>query len=451
MSEPVGGTPERDRYPDALRAGALLVVVLGHWTATLPRLEDGRMVATEHLLQVWDAAGLLTWVLQVVPLFVFVSAAVTSTGVARRIEARDSQLRWWSARALAMARPTVTYMAVLTVMVAIAHYSGGRLLTPLDQSLTVHLWFLLMLLAVQALLPWSVRADRRLGLWAVGVLLGTAVVVDAVRASVTSLDDLLTLGTQVTSTGGGIGWLNYLAVWLIPQQLGVAWKQGRIGGTWAGAGFTAFGLVWLGGAVASGYPVAMVGGELDGSSNVLPPTLALVGVMFLQVGLVLTLERPARWVLRGRRVERAVVALGALGMPLYLWHKLAELPAAWLGERLGAPIDAGVPGEPGFWAGRAWWLVLCAVMVAPVLAAVVAFETRRTPKIPPTDHTWLVVAGGSGLVVGLGAALWLGAQPGAIIGLVAVLFSSQVLRHRGRSPAERDVERPRTPGPNPEA
>jgi hypothetical protein len=134
MSEPVGGAPERDRYPDALRAGALLVVVLGHWTATLPRLEDGRMVATEHLLQVWDAAGLLTWVLQVVPLFVFVSAAVTSTGVARRIESRDSQLRWWSARALAMARPTVTYMAVLTVMVAIAHYSGGRLLTP--ESLT---------------------------------------------------------------------------------------------------------------------------------------------------------------------------------------------------------------------------------------------------------------------------------------------------------------------------
>jgi hypothetical protein len=446
-TDPTGD--DRDRYPDALRAGALLVVVLGHWTATLPRLEDGRMVSTEHLLQVWDAAGLLTWVLQVVPLFVFVSAAVTSPGVTRRLEARDSQLGWWSARALAMARPTVTYMAVLTVMVAIAHFSGGRLLGPLDQSLTVHLWFLLMLLAVQALLPWSVRADRRLGLWAVGVLLGAAVVVDLVRASVTSLDDLLALGTHVTATGGGIGWLNYLAVWLIPQQLGVAWKQGRIGGTWTGAAFTGCGLVWLAGAVASGYPVAMVGGELDGSSNVLPPTLALVGVMFLQVGLVLLLERPARWLLRGRRVERAVVVLGAIGMPLYLWHKLAELPAAWLGERLGAPIDAGVPGEPGFWAGRAWWLLLCTVMVAPVLAAVVAFETRRTPKIPATDRAWMTVAGGLGLVVGLGAALWFGAQPGAIIGLVAVLFSSQILRRRGRDPEATPADRPTTPNTSP--
>jgi hypothetical protein len=50
-------------------------------------------------------------------------------------------------------------------------------------------------------------------------------------------------------------------------------------------------------------------------------------------------------VLAGRRpVAKVVAILSALGMPLYLWHKLAELPAAWLGERLGAPIDAGVPG-----------------------------------------------------------------------------------------------------------
>jgi hypothetical protein len=53
--------PPRDRYPDALRAGALLVVVLGHWLATLPQLEGGRMVATEHLLTAWEGAGTLTY------------------------------------------------------------------------------------------------------------------------------------------------------------------------------------------------------------------------------------------------------------------------------------------------------------------------------------------------------------------------------------------------------
>ena len=69
---------ERDRYPDALRAGALLVVVLGHWLATLPRLEEGRLVDTDHLLLVWQEAGVFTWLVQVVPLFVFVSAAVSA-------------------------------------------------------------------------------------------------------------------------------------------------------------------------------------------------------------------------------------------------------------------------------------------------------------------------------------------------------------------------------------
>src|SRR5690606_41910349 len=39
----------RARYPDALRAGALLVVVLGHWVATLPRRVDGRLAGHDHL------------------------------------------------------------------------------------------------------------------------------------------------------------------------------------------------------------------------------------------------------------------------------------------------------------------------------------------------------------------------------------------------------------------
>jgi hypothetical protein len=255
---------------------------------------------------------------------------------------------------------------------------------------------------------------------------------DVVRAGVTSPGQLRELGTLVTSTGGGIGWINYLSVWLLPQQLGVAWKQGRIGGWRQGIGFLAFGLAWLAAAVSSGYPTAMVGGDLAGNSNVLPPTLALVGVMWVQVGLVLSLEPLARWALRDRSVERVVIILGALGMPLYLWHKLAELPAAWLGERLGVPIDAGVPGEPGFWLGRLWWLVLCAVVVAPVMVVVVAFETRRTKTVPETTRTAAAIGGGAALVLGLGVAIALGAQPGSIIGLAAVVLASYLLRARSR-------------------
>ncbi len=424
---------ERDRYPDALRAGALLVVVFGHWIATLPRLADGRMVDTEHLLTVWDGAGVLTWFLQVVPLFVFVSAAVSTPGAVRRLETGERQLHWWAGRALGLARPTVTYLAVLAVLATIARFTGGRLLGPLDQSLTVHLWFLAMLLAVQALLPFGIRADQRYGLRAVAGLLAIAFLAEVIRAGVSSPTELGELGRLVTSTPGGVGWVNGLAVWLLPQQLGIAWKRGRFGGLRTGLGLLLLGLTWLGVAVAVGYPVAMVGGDLDGSSNVLPPTLALIGVMWVQAGAVLTFEGPARRLLRHRAIERMVGVLGALSMVLYLWHKLAELPAAWLGERLGAPIDAGVPGEPGFWLGRLWWIALCLLMVTPLVAAVVAFETRRRREVPQTDSGRATIAGGAAIFIGIPTAMALGAQPGAALGLVGVGAASFLLRAHGSS------------------
>jgi hypothetical protein len=204
-----------------------------------------------------------------------------------------------------------------------------------------------------------------------------------------------------------------------------------------GGAFILLGLGWLAGAVASGYPTGMIGIDLDGNSNMLPPTLGLIGVMWLQIGAVLLLEKPARRLLRLGQVGGAVSLLGALSMPLYLWHKLAELPAAWLGERLGLPIDAGVPGESGFWMGRFWWVALCLLMVVPVLAAVVRYEARRRRKLAPAAFTPLVLAGGLALFAGLGVSLTLGAMPGAVIGVVAVLAASRLLRaqktrHLGR-------------------
>ncbi|MGY1409458.1 MULTISPECIES: acyltransferase family protein [unclassified Luteimonas] len=422
-------TPQRDPYPDALRAGALLVVVFGHWVATLPRMVDGRLIGTDHLLATWDAAGMLTWLVQVVPLFVFVSAAVSADGVARRM-ADNGQGTWWAARALSLARPTVTYLAVLVALALVALLSGGRLLGVFDQSLTIHLWFLLMLLTVQALLPWCLKLDARFGLAAVLALVVAAAALDAARAGVTSLDALLSIGARVSERPAGIAWLNMLLVWLIPQQLGIAWKRGRFRGVGAGAAFVLLGAAWLLLAMASGYPVAMVGVALAGN-NMLPPTLALIGVMWLQVGAVLLFEPLARRLLAGRVPARAIAVLGALGMPLYLWHKLAELPAAWLGERLGLPIDAGLPGEPGFWLGRACWIALCLLMVAPVIAAVLRFELSRDREVPAVDAMGRIVVGGIALYFGLAAALVWGVWPGAVAGLPAVLLASWQLRRRG--------------------
>src|SRR5690554_8014033 len=118
----------RDPYPDALRAIALLIVVLGHWVATLPQLEHGMLVETDHILDAWAPAGYFTWIVQVVPLFLFVSAAVSSQGVWERYRCGDSHLHWWADRALGLARPTVTYLAVLAAVVGVAFFTRDGVL-----------------------------------------------------------------------------------------------------------------------------------------------------------------------------------------------------------------------------------------------------------------------------------------------------------------------------------
>lgn len=423
-----GGRMARDPYPDALRACALLVVVLGHWIATLPRTLDGRLVETDHLLAVWGGGGYLTWLVQVVPMFVFVSAAVSAEGVARRIES-GQQVQWWASRALGLARPTLTYLAALVALVAIGLFTDGRFLGLFDRSLTVHLWFLLMLLTVQALLPWGIRMDRRFGIATVSGLVAIAVVLDLLRAGIASPGELRWLGREVMAHAPGVAWLNMLVVWLVPQQLGIAWKRRRFSGAPAGLGFILLGTAWLVLAIGSGYPVAMVGVNLAGN-NMLPPTLALLGVMWLQVGAVLLFEPLARRVLGNRGPAKVVAVLGALGMPLYLWHKLAELPAAWLAEKVGLAVDAGAPGDPGFWAARAGWIALCLLSVAPVIWGVAWFELKREREVPATGELKWVAAGAVALYAGLAAALVLGAWPGAVIGLLAVGFASWRLRMR---------------------
>jgi len=423
-------TNERDPYLDALRAGALIIVVLGHWVATLPRFDDGVLVAADHLLQEWPTAGFLTWLVQVVPLFVFVSAAVVADGVEERLDKRGAQRHWWAGRALRLARPTVTYLAVIAVLAVASRLAGGQVMAQFDQSLTIHLWFLLMFLFTQVMLPLSLKADRRFGLGAVAGLLVVTALVDLARAMPFTAGDMPGLGERITDSFNGIGWINAITVWLLPQQLGIAWRKGRFRGAWTGLGLLLLGLAWLLATYALGYPSAMVGVDFEGRSNMLPPTLALVGVIWLQVGAVLLMERPARALFERWDLGKTVTLVAAMGMPLYLWHKLAELPAAWLGIHLQLPIDAGLPGDTSFWMGRLWWLGLCVLMVVPVIAAVLSFELRRKRDLDAVRDTRTIVLGGVALSAGIALALALGAWPGALLGVVGVAAASWWLRAR---------------------
>lgn len=425
-------TGERDRFIDLVRAGALLVVVFGHWMATLPQVQDATTIGNEHLLHEWGAAAWLTWVLQVVPLFVLVSAAATPT------PQPGATLAWWSARAQRLARPTVTYLVVLAALWSLWLVGSplGDFVPLFSGSVTVHLWFIVMLLLVQLALPLVSELDRRSGLVVPVALVVVAVAVDLARWLTAGGGSPRTLGTVVATAPAGIGWANVVIVWLVPQQLGLAWRRGRLAGRATGAGLVAGGLAWAAGCAALGYPVAMVGSDpVTGASNVLPPTAALLGVVAIQAGIVLLVEDPVRQWLRGRRRWQAVQLVAALGMPLYLWHKLAEPPALWVANRLGLAVDRGLPGDPGFWGGRVLWLLVCTVLVVPIVAAVVWWERRRRPRVPLADASWRLAGGGAAVV---GATTWalaggIGAAPFA----GATMLAGSLLLRR-RAPAADD-------------
>lgn len=418
----------RDPYPDALRAIALMFVVFGHWVATLPRIEDGRLVETGHMLEAWAPAGYFTWIFQVVPLFIFVSAAVSSDDVWERYRAGKPHAYWWAERALSLARPNVTYLSVLLAVALFALYSQEGILGELNQSLTVHLWFLVVLLGVQLLLPACVWLERRWGMKAVIGLVMLMAAVDLLRASPDSWRDLTRFGALATDTHDVFSWVNAVLFWLVPQLLGIAWWQGRLHGQKRGMGMALLGIAWLISSVKLGYPASMVAGNLGHDTNQLPPTLALCGVVWLLVGAVMVFERPVRTFLQRRHLGRWMALIGAIGLPLYLWHKLAELPAAWLGQRLDWSIGTGMPGDPGFWLGRLEWVGLCALMVVPVMLLVLFIERYRKREVAAARRFHRIVIGGVALFAGLSVALAYGAYPGALIALPLMAVASWLLR-----------------------
>jgi hypothetical protein len=261
------------------------------------------------------------------------------------------------------------------------------------------------------------------------ILVLAAFLFDLLRGGISSPAHLLTLGDRVTEHPGGIGWLNALIVWLIPQQLGIAWKQGRFSGRLDRPGPDRAGSVWLTATVASGYPIAMVGIDLDGNSNMLPPTLALIGVMWLQVGLVLLLEKPARWLLdlhagqtHGQNPGRA----GHAALPVAQAGRTAGCLARRAHGRSDRCRRSGRSRLLDGPAGLAF--AVCSVMVAPVLAAVVSFELRRKRDVPVATSDRAIIAGGVALLAGLVVSLAFGAMPGALIGLIGLVAASWLLR-----------------------
>jgi peptidoglycan/LPS O-acetylase OafA/YrhL len=340
-------SPERDRAVDALRALAIVGVLLGHWLVTALVLHPDGLRTVSPLV---DMSYLVpaSWVLQTLGLFFFVGGYANALSLSRARKRGEDYETWLRVRSARLGRPV---LALLAVWVPVWFMLTG-LAVP-DE--TVHtlvklavspLWFIGVYYVLTAMTPWVLTRVERWG--AVAALLPLLVV---------ACTDLIRIHGWL-GVPAGISWISLVVAWLVPYELGVAWERGGLRGRG-----TAWSLIALGSSgyallvIVGSYPASMVGITGADRSNLAPPSLLVPALTAVQIGLGLKLmgrlraamTRPANWA--------TVAMLNRYAMTLFLWHLTAlmavtVLTAGWR-PLMGLHTD---PASLWWLAARVGWL-----------------------------------------------------------------------------------------------
>jgi peptidoglycan/LPS O-acetylase OafA/YrhL len=222
-----------------------------------------------------------------------------------------------------------------------------------------------------------------------------------------------------------LGWTNYFWVWLAVHQLGYAWRDGRMGGPARLLGYSALGLLALVLLIFEGpYPFAMVGSPDEGLSNTAPPKVTLLMLGIAQFGLLLAIESPMRRALTGTRAWAVTVLINSMIMTLYLWHltvMVIIVALAYLAGGLGLGLE---PGSAIWWATRPVWIAVLYAALLPVTLLFSPFE-RRARGADAAAPTAVRLVGGAALLclgVALLARFGFGSAPLPMLDIAAFLM-----------------------------
>ncbi|MFM9626191.1 MULTISPECIES: acyltransferase family protein [Streptomyces] len=359
--------PDRDRAVDALRALAILGVVLGHWLVTALVADGGTLRAASPLGPMpWLAP--VSWAFQTLAVFFMVGGHVATKSHASA-RARGVSYGGWLRARLARLFVPVAAMTGLWTVATVCLLLGGASFTTVHTVVKLALsplWFLLVFAALTAVTPLVARLNP---LWPLAVVLHV---------------DLVRFGLGGPSW---LGWVNLAAGWLVPYTLGAAWTRGELERRRAGR------LLCVGGAVATavlvawaGYPASMVGVPGAAVSNLNPPTLAAVTFGLAQCGAALLLRDRLRRAMRRPVLWAAVALVNLSAMTVFLWHQTALMATTATGLSAGRlPGLHTVPDGLGWVAARLLWLPVFAAVLAVCWAAFHGFENRggRRPRTGP--------------------------------------------------------------------
>jgi peptidoglycan/LPS O-acetylase OafA/YrhL len=355
-----GPRRDRDRYVDFLRAASLLVVVGWHWVFSIVTWQPGP--GTTSPIGTTTGLWAFTWVLQVMPVFFFVGGfahVVTWESVSR---AGGGYQQFVSRRLKRLLVPAGVCLGVVAGLWGALRF-GPVTVPHLDATVKLilsPLWFLAIYIGLVLLAPLFLRLHRAWGIGAPVALATAAVLVDVARFHGHVAD---------------VAWLNMVLVWGFAHQLGFFWSQLVTASRRAAWLMVSSGLVALVVLTTVGsYPRSMVGVPGDAYSNMGPPTVCILALTVLQVGVVLLLrDRATRW-LDGRGPQRFTAWAGARSMTVYLWHFPAFAAAYGLVWLSGLPIPQRASG--GWWLERPLWVVAPAAATFLLLRTFRRFEHR---------------------------------------------------------------------------
>lgn len=349
--------PQRDRATDALRAIAILGVILGHWLVTALVAHPGGALRAASPLASMPWLAPVSWTFQTLAVFFMVGGHVATQSATTSRARGETYGRWLRNRLSRLFTPVAALLALWTAT-ALALLLGGA------SPVTVHtvlklalspLWFLLVFAVLTAATPLLSRLNP---LWPLAVVLHV---------------DLVRFGLGGPSW---LGWVNLAAGWLVPYTLGAAWTRGELErprAGWAlligGAATTAVLVGW------AGYPASMVGVPGAAVSNLNPPTLAAVTFGLAQCGLALLLRDPLRRAMDRPLAWAAVALVNLSAMTLFLWHQTA-LMATTATALLAGPLPGlhTAPDDPHWIAARLLWLPVFALALIVCCAAFHGFE-----------------------------------------------------------------------------
>lgn len=365
----VDATPDtRDRYVDFLRALAIVVVVLWHWVFSITQWDQDGALAMPNPIGGVPGLWVITWVLQIMPVFFFVGGYANLASHASIERDGRGAATFIRSRLHRLLKPVGVFVGIWIVGELLARAISPTYPGVLQWGLVVFvpLWFLGVYAGAVVATPMMIWFHRKAPVLTMVVITSGIGIFEVIRLR------------------AGSGWVPYISsslVWLFVHQLGFFWRDG----TFTHERGTARSLVLAG---LSGlmvltnlgtYPRSMV--SLQGeSSNLFPTTPCVAALATFQLGLVLWLRPVVSQWLQRRGPWKFTVSLNAVAMTIFCWHMTALVGAIGIYTMLGGSLMGEATGS--WWMQRPLWLILPGVLLALLVAVFSRIEVPRTSKPP---------------------------------------------------------------------